>query len=95
MDETGKDIGEINLKTLTLAKVFELELQNFDDKVNEICVEAKEELKNEENLQKIDSVWKTTNFEIAVYKKGNDFKGYVIRSCDEIKTTLEDNVLIL
>jgi len=26
MEETGKDIGEINLKTITLAKVFELEL---------------------------------------------------------------------
>jgi hypothetical protein len=28
MEETGKDIGEINLKTMTLAKVFELELHN-------------------------------------------------------------------
>lgn len=29
MEETGKDIGEINLKTITLSKVFELELHNF------------------------------------------------------------------
>ena len=29
MEETGKDIGEINFKTMTLSKVFELELQNF------------------------------------------------------------------
>jgi hypothetical protein len=50
MEETGKDLGDINLKTLTLAKVFELELQNFEDKVTDICVEAKEELKNEENI---------------------------------------------
>jgi hypothetical protein len=26
MEETGKDLGEINLKTLTLSRVFELEL---------------------------------------------------------------------
>jgi len=26
MDETGKDLGDINLKTITLSKVFELEL---------------------------------------------------------------------
>ena len=26
MEETGKDLGDINLKTLTLSKVFELEL---------------------------------------------------------------------
>ena len=35
MDETSKDLGEINLKTLTLSKVFELELQNYEDKVME------------------------------------------------------------
>lgn len=29
MEETGKDIGEINLKTITLSKVFELELHNY------------------------------------------------------------------
>ena len=50
MEETCKDLGDINLKTLTLSKVFELELQNFEDKVTDICVEAKEELKNEENI---------------------------------------------
>ena len=33
MEETGKDLGEINLKTITLAKVFELELQNYQEKV--------------------------------------------------------------
>jgi hypothetical protein len=43
MEETGKDLGEINLKILTLAKVFQLELENYEDKVTEICVEAKEE----------------------------------------------------
>jgi len=37
MEETGKDLGEINLKTITLSKVFELELQYYSDKVIEIC----------------------------------------------------------
>ena len=50
MEETGKDLGEINLKTITLSKVFELELQYYEEKVTEICQEAKEEAKNEENL---------------------------------------------
>lgn len=43
MEETGKGMGDINLKTLTLGKVFAFELQNFEDKVTEICIEAKEE----------------------------------------------------
>lgn len=54
MEETGKDLGDINLKVLTLQKVFQLELQNYEDKVTEICIEAKEEAKNEDNLQKIE-----------------------------------------
>lgn len=31
MEETGKDLGEINFKTMTLSKVFELELQNYEE----------------------------------------------------------------
>ena len=57
MEEIGKDIGEINLKTLTLSKVFELEPQNCEDKVNEIVVEAKAEAQNDENIAKIAKAW--------------------------------------
>lgn len=58
MEETGKDLGEINFKTMTLSKVFDLELQNYEEQVMAICQEAKEEAKNEENLLKIESAWK-------------------------------------
>lgn len=95
MEETGKDIGEINLKTLTLSKVFELELQNCEDKVNEIVVEAKAEAQNDENIAKIAKAWSTANFDIIVYKKNGEFKGYAITSPDEIRQILEDNILIL
>jgi len=95
MEETGKDIGEINLKTITLNKVFELELQQHEDKVKEICKEAKEELKNEESIKKIDNIWKNTSFEITAYKKGNEFKGWAIRGSDDIKTQIEDNTITL
>jgi dynein heavy chain len=44
----------------------------------------------------IEDAWKKTNFEIADYKlKGSDQKGYVLKSPDEIRQTLEDNILIL
>lgn len=85
MEETGKDLGEINLKTLTLSKVFELELQNYEEKVLEIVIEAKEEAKNEENIQKIDQAWKVATFEINPYKKNNEIIGYSMRSPEEIK----------
>jgi hypothetical protein len=64
MEETGKDLGEINLKTLTLSRVFELELQDYEEAVMAICVEAKEEKKNEDNIQKIDDAWRKASFEI-------------------------------
>ena len=49
MEETGKDLGdgEFNLNVITLAKVFELELDQHAEKVTEICKEAKEEERNE------------------------------------------------
>lgn len=95
MEETGKDVVDINLKTLTLSKVFELELQNFEDKVTEICVEAKEEAKNEQNLSRINDAWKVQTFTIDVYSKNGVIKGHYIGAVDEIKQTLEDNILIL
>lgn len=95
MEETGKDLGEINLKTITLSKVFELELQYYTEKVVEICQEAKEEAKNEENLQKIETAWKVQNLDITAYKKGSELKGYAIKSPDDIRQLLEDNILIL
>jgi dynein heavy chain len=85
IEETGKDIGEINFKTLTLSKVFELELQNCEDKVNEIVVEAKAEAQNEENIAKIDQAWRVTNFNIIQYKKNGELKGYAMTSPEEIR----------
>ena len=98
MEETGKDLGEINLKTITLAKVFELELQYHSEKVQEICTEAKEEAKNMEALQKIENHWKSQQFDISKYVKQGaieQFKGYVIKSPEEIRQALEENILVL
>jgi dynein heavy chain len=95
MEETGKDLGDINLKILTLQKVFQLELQYYEEKVTEICIEAKEEAKNEENIQKIEQAWKIQAFTVGIYSKNGVEKGHYIGSADDLKQTLEDNILIL
>jgi len=95
MEETGKDIGEINLKTITLSKVFELELHNHQEKVDEIVNEAKEEAQNEEQMAKIQQTWNNTSLDIVLYKKGNDVRGYSIKSPEEIRQILEDNIMTL
>ena len=93
LEETGKDMGEgeFNLKFMTLAKVFELELDQHAEKVTEICKEAKEEERNEKVMLKIDNEWKATNFIVHKY---ND-KGYTIASPDPIREQLENHILIL
>jgi hypothetical protein len=51
LEETGKaGQMEINLKTMSLTKVFELELSKYEEIVTEITKEAKEEAKIEDFL---------------------------------------------
>lgn len=95
MEETGKDLGDINLKTITLSKVFDLELHLHQEKVQEICKEAKEEALNEDNIAKIDVSWKNTFFDVVLYKKGTEVRGFSIKSPDEIRQQLEDNIMLL
>jgi len=89
-------VGEINLKAITLQKVFELELHQWTDKVNEVCVEAVQELSNEEQVRSIDEKWKNTFFDIAPYpKKGDSEKIFAIKSPEDIRLQLEDNIMTL
>lgn len=58
-------------------------------------MEAKAEAQNDENLANIDKAWRVTNFNIVAYKKNGELKGYAMTSPEEIRQTLEDNILIL
>lgn len=95
MDKTGNNLGEINLRTITLAKVFELNLQDHEEIVDEVLTEANAEEKNERNLRAIESTWKTMQFEVIKYVKGNEERGWAIKSPDDIRIALEDNILNL
>jgi dynein heavy chain len=95
MDKAGKDLGEINLKTITLQKVFELELQNYQEEVDEVLTEANAEEKNENNLRAIEQTWKVQQFDVVKYKVGNEDRGWAIKSPDEVRAALEDNILNL
>lgn len=95
MEVTGKNLGEINVKTLTLSKVFELELNNFEEEVRKICTEAQEEARNEDLLAKIETAWKVAQFDIGPYCKGTDFRGYSMKAPEDIRQLLEENILIL
>ena len=95
MAQTGHDLGQLDLKTITLSKVFELELQNYQEVVDEILTEANAEEKNEKNLKAIEQTWKSQQFDVVKYVKGNEERGWAVKSPDEIKAALEDNILNL
>ena len=79
-----------------MSKVFELELHNFQEKVNEVCIEAVNELNNEEQVRLIEEGWKNTFFDIALYPmKGSSDKIYVLKSPDDIRQQLEDHIMTL
>lgn len=56
-----------------------MNLQRFPEKVNEICTEANQEHKNEEEISKIEQVWKSASFDVVKYKKGNEDRGFVLK----------------
>lgn len=85
MEETGKEAVDINIKNLSLSKVFELDLGNFDEQVMAICHEAKEEAKNEEAIQSIEVCWRTLSFEFYEYTKNGILVTNLIKSPEEIR----------
>ena len=94
-DKLLKSIGfteKVNINNITLQQVFDMQLQNYEEKVDEIVTEARNEQAHENTLQEIERTWKTTNFPMSRYKRGVEDKGFVILNCDEIKETIEDQL---
>ena len=87
MAKTGNNF-EVSIKTMTLDQVFALNLQKYEETVFEIVNEAVQEFKNEEELNKIDQVWKKENFDLIKYKKGNEDRGWVLTNTEEKKLLL-------
>ena len=92
MKETGKNPKDFSIKNMTLEQVFELNLQDYGDKVDEIVVAAQNEAKNDAILTKIEQYWKRENFDMMIYMKGNEDKGPILKSCEQIKMDLEEQL---
>jgi dynein heavy chain len=98
LEETGKEGAmEINTKTMSLTKVFELELSKYEEVVTEICKEAMEEAKIETLLREIEETWKKQNFELYPYEKNGITVCYTLgtKPLEETQVVLEENLLIL
>lgn len=97
-DKLSKVTGvvfEMDPKTFTLGALFEMKLARFEAEIAEIVNEGTQEAKIEKALKDIEEKWKETSFGVAKYKKNGVDKGFVLKSCDDIKLELEDNMLNL
>jgi dynein heavy chain len=79
----------INFSQITLQQVLNLNLHDFQDKVDEVMAAANNEYKNKKELSDIETYWRTTaNFEVSDHKKG----GYKVKVDEEIKNTLDEHL---
>jgi len=95
MKETGIPMEGVNFKSITLQQVFNMRLQDFPEKVDEIVTSSFNEMKNEDEINKIDQYWKQCAFEFADYKKGNEKRGILIKVYDDVKQSLDDHLTAL
>jgi dynein heavy chain len=99
MNLAGVETADFDVKKLTLAGVFAMELHKYPEEVNEIVVTAQQELKIESELGKVESIWRNMSFlpnGMRPYKgEPNNPRGYTLLPNEEMKQTLEDHVLTL
>jgi len=93
------EVGDFDLKKMTLNSVFSMQLHRFPDEVNEIVVTAVNEQKIEGELAKVDSGWRQMSFlpnGMKAYKGDpQNPRAWVLLPNEEMKQMLEDHVLTL
>lgn len=95
MTEIGLKPTEFNLKNLSFGDILRMNLQNYQEAVEEVVTIATQEQNNDAQLKLIEKYWKEISFEISEYKKDNDFKGFVIKVDEAITLSLNDHLIAL
>eukprot|EP00048_Salpingoeca_helianthica_P012901 m.192885 g.192885 ORF g.192885 m.192885 type:complete len:4604 (+) comp15437_c5_seq116:137-13948(+) len=94
MEVTGTTF-DMNPTTFTLAKLFEMQLHRFSEKIGDITTCAMKELSIEKGLTEVKDTWRVTEFTVAKYTQGEVDKGFVLGSTEEITLLLDDNTMSL
>jgi len=94
MTLTGKNFN-LDANTFTLGKLFEMNLGDFSDQVNEICNAAGKELAIESGLQKIKETWSGLSLDLFPYSKGDVARGFILKGTEEITTSIDENMTAL
>ncbi|CAD7925016.1 unnamed protein product [Amoebophrya sp. A120] len=91
MDEAAKKKAELDPTKMTLLQVFRLGLHRFPEEVNEIVITAQNELKIENELQKVDAFWRSCDFQMYPHK--GDIQ--LLQPNEEMRLVLDDHLLTL
>ena len=94
MNETNIKF-DMNPNTFTLAKLFEMELHRFEDLIGDITTAAMKELNIEKGLNEIKETWRKTEFSFVKYVQGEQERGLVLGTTDDIIQLLDDNAMNL
>lgn len=86
---------DMNPKTFTLQKLFEMNLHRFSEDIGEIVMEASQELKIEKELRKVETKWQATDFTLLKYTRNGQFRAHVVVVPDDLRMDLEDHMLNL
>ena len=95
------DIGKLTgnkippIKMLTLGSIFTMQLARFAEGVEDICTQAKGELKIEKDMKSIEEKWKGTSFGLYAYKKNGETRGTLLRPDETLRQFLDDDLMNL
>ncbi|XP_070572584.1 dynein axonemal heavy chain 10-like isoform X2 [Ptychodera flava] len=94
MAKTGKDF-DMNPETLTLEKLFAMELHNYAETIAGIVNSAAKELSIEKGIKEVQDTWDAMKFQVQRYMKGTQERGFILGSVDEVLQILDDNAMNL
>ncbi|CAF3538826.1 unnamed protein product [Rotaria sordida] len=94
MKETNIEF-DMNPESFTLENLFQMNLQRFNDVIQNIVTSATKELQIEKGVREVVDAWDKMKFNIIKYVKGNQDRGFVLGACDEVLQTLDDHTMAL
>ncbi|CAF4691617.1 unnamed protein product, partial [Rotaria sp. Silwood1] len=94
MKETNIEF-DMNPESFTLENLFQMNLQRFNDAIQNIVTSATKELQIEKGVREVVDAWDKMKFNVIKYIKGNQDRGFVLGACDEVLQTLDDHTMAL
>ena len=86
---------DINPNTFTLAQLFELNLANMAEFVEEVVTEATKEVQIEKGMEEIEANWKNQNLNLYKYERDGNDRGMCLRATEEVTQIIDDNLMNL